>query len=153
MRIYIMRHGQAEPFANKDSDRALSNDGRNEVQKMAQCLASDVGTVDCVLSSPFLRAKQTTELVLQYVDYHELVTCADISPYGDPQQVCEYISVLVSEKKLESLLIVSHLPLVSFMVEELVPGAGCPIFSTSAIACLEFDVETQRAELLAMKSP
>ena len=43
-----------------------------------------------------------------------------------------------------SVLVISHLPLVGYLVSELCPEEAPPMFATSAIAGVSFDISTER---------
>lgn len=63
MKIYIMRHGEAQQFAPSDAQRALTDRGRHESEAVARACANQRGVkgFDLVLVSPYLRAQQTWE--------------------------------------------------------------------------------------------
>jgi phosphohistidine phosphatase len=66
MQLYVMRHGPAEDRSptGRDADRALTPAGRGVVARAAGALVeARAGASLRVLSSPFLRARQTAELV------------------------------------------------------------------------------------------
>ncbi|MGL5586618.1 MAG: phosphohistidine phosphatase SixA, partial [Aeromonas veronii] len=60
----------------------------------------------------------------------------DITPYGDPAFVASYLTTLAEQH--DQILMVSHLPLVGYLVQSLCPAAGAPMFATSGIACIEW---------------
>jgi phosphohistidine phosphatase len=49
-----------------------------------------------------------------------------------------YLQALANEG-VKTALVVSHLPLVGYLVSELCPGETPPMFTTSAIACVTLD--------------
>ena len=60
MRIYIMRHGEAENFAASDAERPLTKRGSCQSKQMAEMLAQQLNQpLDTVLVSTYLRAQQT----------------------------------------------------------------------------------------------
>ncbi len=65
MIIYLMRHGLAERAVpgKEDATRHLTEQGRSEVTQLAQALAEGLSGLDHLFSSPYLRARQTAELV------------------------------------------------------------------------------------------
>jgi len=54
---------------------------------------------------------------------------------------------------VKSALVISHLPLVGYLVSELRPQEAPPMFATSAIACVEFDPAQSEGKLLWQVSP
>ena len=49
---------------------------------------------------------------------------------------------------LESILLVSHLPLVGYLTAEFVPDMVPPMFPTSGIVCVDYDLNKRRGELI-----
>ena len=139
MQIYIMRHGQAEMMANSDAERALTKLGRSESEKMAKSLAEQNISFDAVIVSPYLRAQQTWESVRPF--FHEISnvqTIDALTPSGSARKSVNEILALQATG-VETLLIISHLPLVGYIVGELAPAAGVPVFATSSIGHVELD--------------
>jgi phosphohistidine phosphatase len=138
MQVFIMRHGQAEMIAAADHDRELTDAGRYQVEQMAQLLRDKILSLDYVLVSPYVRAQQTWQLArTQLPEATQVITLAELTPSGDQNAVVGLIEGIVSEQPDATILVVSHLPLVGYLVEGLVPGAGAPLFSTAAIAELQ----------------
>lgn len=56
MKIYIMRHGEAQQFAPSDAQRALTDRGRHESEAVARACVNQRGVkgFDLVLVSPLL---------------------------------------------------------------------------------------------------
>jgi len=139
MHIYIMRHGQAEFKARSDSERPLTLVGRRESEKVAAYLANNNVTFDAALISPYLRAQQTWESVCPFVAQNvQMQTTKFLTPSGNVRKSINEILALQASG-IKSLLIVSHLPLVGYLVGELVPAVGSPAFATSSIAHVELD--------------
>ncbi|MCL9781837.1 phosphohistidine phosphatase SixA [Vibrio sp. S4M6] len=149
MKIYIMRHGEAENRAPSDAERALTGRGKQDsVSVMTDGVKHGLRHVDLALVSPYLRAQQTFQAISHLFDYTKQETCKGITPYGESGDVFEYVQALVEVQKLESLLLVSHLPLVGFLTSEFVPTIAPPMFTTSGLVCIEFDPATRSGEVL-----
>lgn len=149
MKIVIMRHGEAEAFAQSDAERALTPSGRAVSKSAAeQCVAKGMKQFDKVLVSPYLRAQQTWQELEYVFDARDVQFCDDITPYGDSAVVADYLQALIEIEKLDSVLLVSHLPLVGYLTADLVTNIVPPMFPTSGIVCIEYDVAQQRGELL-----
>ena len=67
MMLYLMRHGLAvepgSPGFKMDADRALTHKGRRQLRKIARAMKGMELEFDLILSSPFVRARQTAEIV------------------------------------------------------------------------------------------
>lgn len=139
--LVIMRHGEAVAQSSQDSQRQLNARGEAEVEKMSAWLAKVYPHFDYVLASPFVRAQQTASLMLaQQGPATQLQTIAELVPEGDCQQVQLYVDALLSENPSARILIVSHMPLVSFLVETFTRAGNTPIFDTAALVCIEYPV-------------
>ncbi len=139
MKIYIMRHGQAGLYANSDAERELTGTGRQQSVDMASWLSAIEPTLDCVLHSPYVRAAQTWQVIGNLFTVNTVEVCDDITPYGDAEYIADYVRALVKQHNYQTILLVSHLPVVSYLTSELTTGKHMPAFATSAIACLELD--------------
>lgn len=155
MQIYIMRHGEAENFAASDAERPLTARGIAQSQQMATLLASHLnGELDRVWVSPYLRAQQTWQAMADSLPSPTRVdSVEDITPYGDAETVAEYIQAIIETEQPQSLLLISHLPLVGYLTAELVAGIQPPMFLTSAIAAIEYDPQTGTSSLLWQQQP
>lgn len=136
MKIWILRHGQAESMAASDPERALTDYGRREASVVAKLL--DGEPLDNILASPYLRAQQTAELVSSRVAYPRgIATAAWLTPDDDPHQVLDFLA----ERNERSLLLVSHQPLVGQLISLLIEGhkGGHYPMPTAGLACVEVD--------------
>ncbi|SIP90957.1 phosphohistidine phosphatase SixA [Aeromonas hydrophila] len=151
MKIYIMRHGQAGMNAKTDEQRPLTEQGIEESIYMARWLAPQLGDqLDRVIHSNYLRAKQTWQSICSELPKAGAVEeSGDITPYGDPAFVASYLTALAA--KHDSILMVSHLPLVGYLVQSLCPAAGAPMFATSGLACIEW--QDGKGVLLWLEGP
>ena len=149
MKIFIMRHGEAVHYAASDAERELTERGRSQSTAVAiACEKQAVNHFDLVLVSPYIRAQQTWQTISEQFDADKVQTYDEITPYGDSEQASSYVSALAQVDKLETILLVSHLPLVGYLTAEFVDGLTPPMFPTSGLACVEFDPTSQNGELL-----
>ncbi|MBS1207585.1 MAG: phosphohistidine phosphatase [Proteobacteria bacterium] len=136
MQVFIMRHGDAALDAASDSVRPLTPCGCDESRQMATWLKGQKVDIERVLISPFLRAEQTLEKVGECMNLPDNVdVLPELTPCGDIGLVSAYLQALANEGTA-SVLVISHLPLVGYLVSELCPGEAPPMFTTSAIACV-----------------
>ena len=159
MQILIMRHGQAEATANSDAERALTEYGINEAAIMGKWLASKSITPSKIWVSPYLRAQQTYQTLAEYLPLSTqaltelVITQSMITPSGSAPQVRDLIDGELMSTSTETLLIVSHMPLVSYLVSEFTQQQFAPIFQTAGIAEIEYDVNTMLGELNGVVAP
>ncbi|WP_297202677.1 phosphohistidine phosphatase SixA [uncultured Pluralibacter sp.] len=139
MQVFIMRHGDAALDAASDSVRPLTACGCDESRQMAAWLKGQKVDIERVLVSPYLRAEQTLGVVGECMNLPDSVdVLPELTPGGDVGLVSGYLQTLASED-VASVLVISHLPLVGYLVSELCPGETPPMFSTSSIACVTLD--------------
>lgn len=112
--LLLMRHGAAEPNAIEDAARVLSLEGRAEVIHVGAALRRRPLLASAVVSSPYLRARQTTELLSEALDLPRLEDDERLIPAGDPEALA---LDLVAEAR--SLIAVLHLPLIAALVQTL----------------------------------
>jgi phosphohistidine phosphatase len=123
VRVYVMRHGPAEDAAlsGRDSDRALTANGRARVQRVAQELVRRAETPRLILSSPLVRALQTAEIVAALAEPEQGVTIHPaLSPGGDSARLVQDLL----QKGARRVMLVGHEPDLSGLVTTLVPGLG-----------------------------
>ena len=139
MQVFIMRHGDAALDAASDSVRPLTTHGCDESRLMASWLKGQKVEIERVLVSPFLRAEQTLEEVGDCLNLPSSAeVLPELTPCGDVGLVGAYLQALTNEG-VASVLVISHLPLVGYLVAELCPGETPPMFTTSAIASVTLD--------------
>ena len=113
MKVFIMRHGEAEVVASSDEARHLTEYGRKQSISQGQWLKTHLNStalsVQKVIVSPYVRAQETFELVNAALDniLNDVETWSGITPYGNATLVADYLSVL-QEQGVESILLVSH---------------------------------------------
>ncbi|MFB4393709.1 MULTISPECIES: phosphohistidine phosphatase SixA [unclassified Pseudomonas] len=136
MKLWVLRHGEAEPRANTDAERRLTSHGREQVLRSAAHLLGQ--PLQAIIASPYVRAQQTAALVHDTLGFGEPVrTVPWLTPDSDVQEAIAELERL----GLEQVLLVSHQPLVGTLVSMLEHGHGqhsAPM-STASLAELEGD--------------
>ncbi|PNG15180.1 phosphohistidine phosphatase SixA [Stutzerimonas stutzeri] len=134
MRLWLLRHGQAEPKARTDAQRNLTDVGRREVEGAAAPLQDQ--SLQVILVSPYQRAQQTAEIVRQALGFTGPVeTVPWLTPDSDPADAMLYLDRRTEQR----LLLVTHQPLVGVLGGWLVSGhrdAPLPM-ATASLAELE----------------
>tara|TARA_R110001592_G_scaffold152614_2_gene380249 strand:- start:8862 stop:9332 length:471 start_codon:yes stop_codon:yes gene_type:complete len=136
MKIWLLRHGQAEAMAVSDPQRALTEQGRVEVAVVARLLEEK--QLDTILASPYLRAQQTAAIVSRHLARDKgIATAAWLTPEDEPRHVLDFLA----ERVEQHLLLVSHQPLLGQLISLLVDGhkgTHHPM-PTAGLACIEMD--------------
>jgi len=134
-----MRHGEAQPFAGNDAARELTDNGRRQAALAGQCLQHQALVPQRIWCSPYRRTEQTAAITLAAAQFDNklLKTCALITPDSSPIDVAD----IIAQQCVETLMIISHQPLVSALIGLLVEAhefAGPPM-APASIALLEAD--------------
>ncbi len=121
MEIYILRHGIAvdrgTPGFKKDADRSLTKDGEEKTHQVAEAMLAMELKFDLILSSPYVRAAQTANIVASELD--EEVTFTDfLLPDANPLELIRE----VNHTKPQS--VVGHEPDLSRLISLLVSGGS-----------------------------
>jgi len=122
MELYLLRHGIAAEkggaFA-RDSDRTLTDEGIQRMRRIAKAMKGLELSFDLILSSPFVRAIQTAEIVAEILSLDKVLRLTpNLAVGGDP-------SLLIKEIKSEGpekVLLVGHEPYLSTMISVLISG-------------------------------
>lgn len=137
MKIFVMRHGEAAMEAlgsSRDDLRPLTSHGIHQSEQMGAWVAPQISQLNRVLVSPFLRAQQTWQSIRPFLPQPQVIeTVDDLVPYGQAEQVTDYLRTLGDQ----TVFIISHLPLVGYIVNDLCQGSSAPMFVTSGLACVE----------------
>ncbi|MHC8358070.1 phosphohistidine phosphatase SixA [Pseudomonas sp. LB3P81] len=150
MKLWVLRHGEAEPHGKRpDSERALTEHGREEVLRTAAELMDKKLTA--IYASPYRRAQETAQLVRETLGFApEIRTVEWLAPDYSPQVVSEQ---LVS---VDRALLVSHNPLVGNLLGYLQHGhvQDPERVATAGLAELEGDLPLAGAmKLNSIKHP
>lgn len=117
MKVWVLRHGEAQRHATTDAARELTDNGREQVLQSAGPLLGQ--PLRSILASPYARAQQTAELVRQALGFAgEVITVDWLTPDTDPREVLEALDAFASDE----VLLVSHQPLVGSLVGLAVHG-------------------------------
>lgn len=139
MRLLLMRHAPAQPGADEDSTRPLRAEARAALACPHESVQTLLGDVDQVLTSPWLRARQTAETLLPLCTGASFTQAQEaLLPQADPQSFLECLLELPPEAVV---LAVGHQPLVGRLVALLCDGAAInpPQPAPGELALIELD--------------
>jgi len=150
VQLFIMRHGEAEPRAESDSQRELTDQGRQDIAQMVQRYSSDLAAVDVIWVSPYVRAQQTAEIVSGVLEV-PIITQSCLPPNGNPADVLDMLQNIDEQ----TVLMVSHQPLVGVLVDDLAGlESGRYRMGTGSLANIQTDVYAKGCcELLWLHQP
>lgn len=151
MKLLIMRHGEAESLQVYDEDRCLTEKGIEQASQTAEWLKEQYGSVDFAMVSPFKRTLQTFFTVKDTVSIGRDVLLPDLIPSGNSDIVHDYIDFeLAQEPKIKTVLIVSHMPIVSYLVDALTGVEKSILFPTAGVVTLNYKTSISRGEFLGL---
>ncbi len=124
MNLYIIRHAIAvdEAMSDYESDRErpLTDKGRKKMRQIAKALYNLGVELDLILSSPYVRACETAEILADVFKMKKEIVLSDhLVPSGNPELL---IGEINEKYSVDSLAVVGHEPflsaLISFLVAE-----------------------------------
>ena len=124
MNLFLLRHSDAFEADHArfptDESRALTEKGSRRAQEVGKAMRRlDLG-IDPIWSSPYVRARQTAEIVAQELEISHLELCDKLAPNGDGRQLMDAVADL--DPAIENLLLTGHEPLLSTLLSVLTTG-------------------------------
>jgi phosphohistidine phosphatase len=124
--IFILRHGIAvepgTPGIKTDAERPLIPKGEQRLRAAAAAMQKMDLSFDAIISSPYLRAKQTAEIVAKILKLEKkLAISSDLIPGGNPQALIRLLNEL--KPAPENVLLVGHEPYLSRLIALLSSGS------------------------------
>jgi len=125
MNLYFLRHGVAmerdpESFPD-DSLRPLTLKGEDRVRIVCSAVQALELSFDAILSSPYLRCRQTAEIVVSELGLRRVLEFRDeLTPAGDPKTLIRAINRL--RPVPQDVLIIGHEPYLSELLSMLISG-------------------------------
>ena len=143
MELYFLRHAAAvdpgEFPPGRDSERPLTSEGIKKMTKAAEGMSKLGLSFDEVISSPYVRARQTAEIAAKGVGFKGKIRYTDAMT---PAAVLKELFRELKEQKVSSrLLLVGHQPSIGEFVSELVTGQkGLSLdYKKGALCLIELD--------------
>jgi phosphohistidine phosphatase len=138
--LSLLRHGTAEDRARRDADRALTREGRVEVERVVRAaLARPAPAVTHIVSSPYVRAVQTAEIAAAVTGYGGAVT---IDPALCPEADVDGVRGLAARHAdAGHLLCASHEPLLSGVCRLLLAEPGFTGLARAELVMVELDLD------------
>ena len=126
MELLIIRHadaGDAEDWARMgkpDSERPLSDKGRKQMERDAKRLVELVPSIDLLVSSPYVRAVETADLVFErFGGTYPRATTDSLVPEAEPE---DFVKWLRAQGSREQVAAVGHEPNLSTLATWLIAG-------------------------------
>jgi phosphohistidine phosphatase len=126
MDFYLLRHGEAEPrtTAAQEASRRLTPAGRRDVRRVVAFARRSKFAPDAILTSPYLRARETAEIAADLLGVTEIVETRNLLPSAAPEALWKDLAVWSGAKQI---LLAGHEPHMSrfaaFLLNAAVPLA------------------------------
>ena len=153
MKIYLIRHSNAvepgTPGYEDDSLRPLTEKGRDKMKDIASALKELDVKPDLIVSSPYVRAQQTAEILAKVLKYKQELTFSDaLVPLGNADNI---IGEINEKYSVDELVLVGHEPCLSVLIGTLT--AGNPELAINikngGVCCISSDdLHTERKAVL-----
>jgi phosphohistidine phosphatase len=147
MKLYFLRHAHAEPGAD-DAARPLSEKGKAQCAQLGHFCKQAAIVFDAAYSSPLLRARQTTDLVLDITNPKHTFPVQETDALLNGVCLDEFHDWLDTLPGAKHLLLVGHNPSLTDWVRHLTGITDPDRFSLpkGGLACLK--TEDRRAAAL-----
>lgn len=118
MNIYLIRHAiaveEGTPEYEQDSERPLTDKGRKKMRQIARGLRILGVELDLILSSPYLRARETAEILAEVFKMKKKIAFSEnLIPTADPELLIPEIG---DKYSVESIALVGHEPHLSALI-------------------------------------
>jgi phosphohistidine phosphatase len=140
--LSIIRHAKAAPPDEypADFDRPLTKRGQKDAAQIGQILAALAPDVDWLISSPALRARETTELLAKTLSYTQRIQWEENAYLAEADQ---WLTLLKNAPpEAQHIAVIGHNPGLSDLVAGLTAGAANHLnFHLPAAAVAQIELE------------
>ena len=140
MALYLVQHGKSLP-KDVDPKKGLSEQGRAEVERIADTAKGYNVQVGIICHSGKTRARQTAEIFASALEPRQgIQEKSGLNPLDD------VIPAAASLNKADDIMLVGHLPFMERMCAYLITGqSDKPVFKfqNGGIVCLDINADSQ----------
>ncbi len=126
MELYFIRHAIAvdrmDPSLKSDAERWLTDEGIQKMERAALGLQSMLPELDIIFTSPYIRARQTADIVADVYDEKPIIEEIDFLAPGADYEVL--LEIIKNNPQYPRLVFTGHEPDFSHMISMLVTGSG-----------------------------
>lgn len=133
MKIYLMRHGEADQSEPKNP---LTPNGKNQIEHIANFLEKANLQIELIFHSSKLRAEQTAQIVAKHC---HLKNSLHLHEHLKPLDSIDIVAYEIQQSS-KSTLFVGHMPFMGKLASKLITGEenhDVTTFHTGSIICLE----------------
>jgi phosphohistidine phosphatase len=137
MNLFFLRHGKAHARSPKwrpDSKRPLTPEGENAMFDVARGIQALDVSFDAILTSPYIRALRTAEILAEVCDSQKLFESGNLTPEAGAKEIIDEVNTNFGAAA--GLVLVGHEPFLSGLMATLLAGeAGMAIEFKKAGFC------------------
>lgn len=145
MKLILVRHAMAEDREEffkrniEDHLRPLTAKGKKKMFKVASEFSELIGEVDHIITSPFLRAKETADILHDVFPGAHVLEAAELVPQSPPQSFLKWLRSF--QGSFKTIMAVGHEPQLSVFASFLLTGDAVSRidFKKSGMLCFEFE--------------
>jgi len=138
MNLYLIRHGDAVPVGGTithDSERVLTERGREEAQSVGSMLSRIQPPITLILTSPLVRAVETAQIIAGVLSSKPPIRSANFLAPGFRQGT--FLNELTALNE-ENIVAIGHQPDMSNFIAYLIAESSAAIaMATGSVAFLE----------------
>lgn len=153
MNLLLLRHGDALSVGYPDEKRPLSTLGEEQALLAARTLRKIGAVPGLIISSPYVRAVKTAELVGEDLSVGNLQISEHLLPGGDSRGISSHLKSLAAER----ILLVGHEPHLRILLAYLIgaPGTTGIALMKGALASIEIppDMDGAKGSLRWLLTP
>lgn len=146
MNIYIVRHGDAEKSSvnKKDFQRELTAEGKVKLNKAVNGWKNLIRHIDHIVSSPYLRAKQTAEIIGRNLDFNgEVIINEKLKSGGSTEDLI----MLANSLNGDDIMFVGHEPDCSEHLSKLITSSEIFVnFQKGMVAKVSFNNRVRKGK-------
>lgn len=139
--LYLIRHGIAADRGADypdDSKRPLTSAGISALKKEVRGLVELEVTLDLIITSPLVRARQTADVVAQGMPGKPAVVLSDaLAPAGSQAHLLQELG---KHMRKASIALVGHEPNMGELAARLLGAKGSVEFKKGGVCRIDFDV-------------
>ena len=148
MDLYIVRHAIAFDRNSRrwpdDGERPLSPEGMVRARKTAAGLRPIAERPQCVLTSPFVRARQTATILTESGGWPNAVDCPALTPDEQPEEVFHVLAT----RKEKIVAVVGHQPALGHLLAACLPAQ---VRAGAGVSAGAFELKKMGAALISFK--
>ncbi len=127
-RLLLIRHAEAEDRVDfkktkkPDSLRPLTSKGEREFKSYSKAIRTLLPEVDLLVTSPYIRAKQTATILAKNYPRARLVERREAMPLQAPARILKWLSA--QTRRSASVCVIGHEPMLGKLIEAATRDTG-----------------------------